>query len=147
MMANMRDIQQEIKEYKNMKKFAVMKENEFQFITASLNNKLCKFEENIQKTKIPSPCERLSTQSLSYMQIMDKMREEIMSLKDNAKSRKQRQITFSRKTEPHERMSEDEFTCEELKRPFRVLFPSEEFEQTHMIEGEVEKSKMLSSVR
>ena len=43
MMANMREIQSEIKEYKNMKKFAVMKENEFQFITASLNNKLCKF--------------------------------------------------------------------------------------------------------
>lgn len=61
MMNKMRDIQQEIKEYKNMKKFAVMKENEFQFITASLNNKLCKFEENLQRTKILSPCERLST--------------------------------------------------------------------------------------
>ena len=43
MMTNMRDIQQEIKEYKNMKKFAVMKENEFQFIIASLHNKISKF--------------------------------------------------------------------------------------------------------
>jgi|JI10StandDraft_1071094.scaffolds.fasta_scaffold1055140_1 hypothetical protein len=44
MLTSIRDIQQEIKEYKNMKKFAVMKENEFQFINSTLHNKITKFD-------------------------------------------------------------------------------------------------------
>ena len=78
MLAHMRDIQLEIKEYKNTKKFAVMKENEFQFITASLNNKIGKFEENIAKTKIPSPCQTFLTQSFNEIQIFDQMRVELL---------------------------------------------------------------------
>ena len=81
MLAHMRDIQFEIKEYKNTKKFAVMKENEFQFITASLNNKIGKFEENIAKTKIPSPCHTFLTQNFNETQILDKVKEEILQAK------------------------------------------------------------------
>ncbi len=53
-----------------MKKFAVMKENEFQFVTASLNNKINKFDEILQKMKPPSPCNRLSVHSITDGQII-----------------------------------------------------------------------------
>ena len=84
----MRDIQQEINEYKNMKKFAVMKENQFQFIIGSLNNKINKFEENLQKAKTPSPCQKLSTQSLNESQIFEKLREELEEAKQMARERR-----------------------------------------------------------
>ena len=147
MLGHMRDIQQEMKEYKSMKKFAVMKENQFQFISASLNNKITKFEEDLQKTKIPSPCQKIYLQSLDELQIVDKMREEVEEMREKVKERREREITFSRRSEPKEKMSEDEFVCDELKRPFRVLFPSDEIDHSLSIENAQEKNSMLNSVR
>ena len=81
MLGNMRDIQQEIKEYKNMKKFVMMKENQFTFISSSLNNKISKFEDDLNKTKVPSPYPKISYQIINEVQIVDKLKEKVLELK------------------------------------------------------------------
>jgi hypothetical protein len=73
------------------------------------------------------------------------LREEFLEKKETG--RREREITFSRRSEPLSRMSEDDFICDELKRPFRVLFPSDEMDQSQSLEGGIDKSKMLNSVR
>ena len=60
LMLELKNMQKEIVEYRQLKKFASMKENEFQFITASLANKITKFAENIPRIVKISPSRKLA---------------------------------------------------------------------------------------
>lgn len=64
-----------------MKKFVMMKENEFTFISSSLNNKISKFEDDINKTKLPSPYPKSSYQIINEVQIVDKLKERMLELR------------------------------------------------------------------
>lgn len=134
---NMQDIQNEIKEYKTLKKFSSMKDNEFQFISTSLTNKINVFEDMLQAAHLPSPQQRLALHFATYDSAIEHLQ---IALAD-----RQQTARIRREGERKKERQEDEFGCDE-KKPFRILFPSDDLEQS-LISEPSEKRHMLSSVR
>ena len=97
MMRNMEDIQREIEEYRRLKKFSAMKENEFQFLVTTLANKMATFEETLSSSRVPSPKQRLSLEITSVQNILEKLRRGLEE--EQPRTRREREITFERRTE------------------------------------------------
>lgn len=110
-----------------------MRENEFQFLATALTNKLTGFEDVLAAARTPSPRHRLSLELTTTHGILGKLS---AALEEQPRTRRE-QVTFERR-EGEGRGQEEEWGCDELKQPFRILFPAEEGE---------EKRSLLSSVR
>jgi hypothetical protein len=95
----MQDIQNEIKEYKTLKKFSSMKDNEFQFISTSLTNKINVFEDMLQAAHLPSPQQRLALHFATYDSVIEQLQIALADRQETARIR--REGAFDRKKDKH----------------------------------------------
>ena len=85
----MGDLQCEIEDYRNINRFASMRENEFQFLAAALTNKLATFDNNLAAWRIPTP-PRLSLEQTTSQGIIEKLK---MAMEETNRTRRE-QVTF-----------------------------------------------------
>jgi hypothetical protein len=90
MLSNMGDLQREIEEYRNINRFASMRENEFQFLATALTNKLATFDNALAASRTPTPPQRISLERTSSQGILDKLK---MAMEEGPRTRRD-QVTF-----------------------------------------------------
>lgn len=90
MLANMGDLQREIEEYRNINRFASMRENEFQFLATALTNKLAAFDNTLASSRTPTPPQRLSLEHTTSQGIIEKLK---MAMEETNRTRRD-QVTF-----------------------------------------------------